>query len=147
MCGIAGIVCPPAAGHPLRAALRGELERLARELHHRGPDASGVLVAGGVGLAHTRLSILDLSETGAQPMQSADGRWALSYNGEIYNFSRLRDELVRAGERFRGSGDTEVVLRLLAREGAAGCGKSTWCTPTAGCAAAPAGRWCCSHAR
>jgi len=117
MCGIAGILCPPAPAHPLRAALRTELERLAADLRHRGPDAAGVAAIEGAGVAHARLSILDLSPTGAQPMWSPDRRFVFAYNGEVYNFARLRDELTRAGERFAGSSDTEVVLRLLARDG------------------------------
>jgi asparagine synthase (glutamine-hydrolysing) len=120
MCGIAGIVAPASPEHPLRAGLRRELEQLAAALHHRGPDARGIRVADGVGLAHSRLAILDLSDTGAQPMETPDGRFAIAYNGEVYNFRHLRQELEARGERFRGSSDTEVVLRLLAREGEAG---------------------------
>jgi asparagine synthase (glutamine-hydrolysing) len=120
MCGIAGIICPPAAGHLLERSLDAELERLADALHHRGPDARGTAACGGVGLAHTRLSILDLSPTGAQPMWSPDRRYVLAYNGEVYNFRRLRQELEASGERFSGTSDTEVVLRLLVREGEAG---------------------------
>jgi asparagine synthase (glutamine-hydrolysing) len=114
MCGIAGILCPPGAQ---RERLRPELERLAHALRHRGPDAQTVYVGDGVGLAHARLSIIDLSETGAQPMASPDGRFVLAYNGETYDFGRLRAELEAAGERFAGSSDTEVVLRLLVRDG------------------------------
>ncbi len=114
MCGIAGILCAPG---PQRAALRAELERLAASLHHRGPDAAGVAVIDGAGVAHARLSIIDLSPTGAQPMWSPDRRFVFAYNGEVYNFAALRDELGQSGERFAGSSDTEVVLRLLARDG------------------------------
>ncbi|MCX5737467.1 MAG: asparagine synthase (glutamine-hydrolyzing), partial [Proteobacteria bacterium] len=117
MCGIAGILCPPAPGHPLRATLREELERLAGSLHHRGPDAAGVAAVDGAGVAHARLAIIDLSPTGAQPMWSPDRRFVFAYNGEVYNFLKLRDELTQAGERFAGSSDTEVVLRLLAQGG------------------------------
>lgn len=117
MCGIAGILCPPAPAHPLRASLQGELARLAGALHHRGPDASGIVALDGAGLAHARLSIIDLSPTGAQPMWSPDRRHVFAYNGEVYNFGRLRDELGQGGERFAGTSDTEVVLRLLARDG------------------------------
>jgi asparagine synthase (glutamine-hydrolysing) len=113
MCGIAGILAPAGSGLDLEKAL----ERLTRALRHRGPDASGVAVLPHVGLAHTRLSILDLSPTGAQPMWSPDRRHVIAYNGEVYNFAPLRDALARAGERFAGTSDTEVVLRLLAREG------------------------------
>ncbi|RIL04486.1 MAG: asparagine synthase (glutamine-hydrolyzing) [Proteobacteria bacterium] len=118
MCGIAGILAPPAAAHPLRAALGAELARLAAALRHRGPDAAGVATTEHGGLAHARLSILDLSPTGAQPMWSPDRRHVTAYNGEVYNFAALRDELAAAGERFAGTSDTEVVLRMLARDGA-----------------------------
>ena len=117
MCGIAGILCPPRDGHPLHGSLPSELERLTAALGHRGPDARGTHVDGGVGLAHTRLSVIDLSEAGAQPMVSPDGRYVLVYNGEVYNLARLRTALEERGERFAGRSDTEVVLRLLVREG------------------------------
>ena len=123
MCGIAGILCPPAPAHPLRAALREELTRLAGSLHHRGPDAGAIAVQGGAGLAHARLAILDLSPTGAQPMWTPDRRHVFAYNGEVYNFAPLRDELARGGEHFAGTSDTEVVLRLLARDGERALGR------------------------
>jgi len=115
MCGIAGLLLPPRADG--RRALPERLEALALALAHRGPDASATLVAGDVGVAHRRLSILDLSPTGAQPMWSPDRRFAIAYNGEVYNFAALRRELEQVGERFAGTSDTEVVLRLLARDG------------------------------
>lgn len=117
MCGIAGILCPTAPGSSLRERLDPELRRLAEALHHRGPDARAIWVEGGIGLAHTRLAILDLSSAGAQPMASPDGRHVIAYNGEVYNFRALRKDLETSGERFAGHSDTEVVLRLLAREG------------------------------
>jgi asparagine synthase (glutamine-hydrolysing) len=120
MCGIAGILSPATAAHPLRMGLDDTLEGLARALRHRGPDAAAVATTAHGGLAHTRLAILDLSPTGAQPMWSPDRRHVIAYNGEVYNFAPLRDALARDGERFAGTSDTEVVLRLLAREGAAG---------------------------
>lgn len=117
MCGIAGILCPPSPAHPLRTGLRDALERLAAQLRHRGPDAAGVVAESAGGLAHTRLAILDLSPTGAQPMWTPDRRHVFAYNGEVYNFAGLRAELERAGETFAGRSDTEVVLRLLVRDG------------------------------
>jgi asparagine synthase (glutamine-hydrolysing) len=117
MCGIAGLVLAPEASPSERAALSGLLEGLARDLAHRGPDASATLVVGASGLAHRRLSIIDLSPSGAQPMSTPDGRFAIAYNGEVYNFAALRRELEQLGERFVGTSDTEVVLRLLARDG------------------------------
>jgi asparagine synthase (glutamine-hydrolysing) len=81
-------------------------------LHHRGPDASGVWVDShlGVGFGHARLSILDLSTEGKQPMVSAAGRYVVTFNGEIYNFGEIREELEQCGHTFRGRSDTEVML-------------------------------------
>jgi asparagine synthase (glutamine-hydrolysing) len=105
MCGIAGLfyVSNPKPVDPKRVAA------MADSLAHRGPDGSGVWTAAGVGLGHRRLSIIDLA-TGDQPMRSADGRLALSYNGEIYNFREVRAELEALGHLFRTESDTEVVL-------------------------------------
>jgi len=110
MCGIAGY---------LGAFEPGLLLRMNRAQGHRGPDGSGERVSGPAGLAHVRLSILDLSEAARQPMTSADGRVVVSYNGEIYNYRELRAALEREGAVFRGTGDTEVLVELLARHGAA----------------------------
>lgn len=104
MCGIAGIARQAPGGIAPEA-----LARMADALQHRGPDGRGVHVNGRVGLAHTRLGILDLSQ-GAQPMLSADGRFAISYNGEVFNYLELRAELIGCGHRFRTRTDTEVVL-------------------------------------
>jgi asparagine synthase (glutamine-hydrolysing) len=117
MCGIAGILCPPNAASPVRARLDDELARLASALGHRGPDAHGSERVGDVGLVHTRLAIIDLSPTGAQPMWSPSRGHLIAYNGEVYNFPTLRAELEARGERFAGTSDTEVVLRLLVTGG------------------------------
>lgn len=113
MCGIAGYSARPGAT-PLP-----NLSGVAQALHHRGPDAHGSYMSNTqlVGLAHVRLSIIDLHETGAQPMHSTDGQSVLIYNGEIYNFRELRAPLKAAGYRFRGTSDTEVLLTLLQTEG------------------------------
>jgi len=105
MCGIAGLftVSVPKPVDPAR------VRAMADVLAHRGPDGSGVWTAPGVGLGHRRLSIIDLA-TGDQPMRSADGKLALSYNGEIYNFREVRAELEAFGHAFRTESDTEVVL-------------------------------------
>ena len=86
--------------------------RMVKALHHRGPDASGSWAdeRNGVALGHARLSIIDLSSEGSQPMRSASGRYVLTYNGEVYNFQDLRRDMERRGHRFRGHSDTEVML-------------------------------------
>jgi asparagine synthase (glutamine-hydrolysing) len=108
MCGVAGFWSPSLSASARREAVRGMTLRLA----HRGPDADGHWVPADtpIGLGHRRLSILDLSATGAQPMWSANGRYVLSFNGEIYNFRELRERLHAAGAVFRGTSDTEVLL-------------------------------------
>src|SRR5689334_22719591 len=104
MCGIAGIF--NVDGRPCDPA---DVRRLIDPLTHRGPDGSGVWTNGSVGLGHRRLAILDLSESGKQPMPFG-GRYWITYNGEIYNFVELRQELEALGERFATNTDTEVVL-------------------------------------
>lgn len=106
MCGIAGLVGPAAGGRV--EAVRA----MAHALRHRGPDGEGLYAApsGTCVLGHRRLAILDLTDAAAQPMVSADGRWALSYNGELYNYRELRAELERAGLTAHSSGDTETLL-------------------------------------
>ncbi len=100
MCGITGIV---------GAEDLGPLQTMTEALRHRGPDAGDTAVVDGCGLGHRRLSIIDI-DGGAQPMTSADGRYTLSYNGEIYNFAELRRELAALGYAFRSRSDTEVIL-------------------------------------
>lgn len=87
------------------------LHRMVDSLRHRGPDDSGIYANGRVGLAHTRLKVIDLSPLGRQPMVSDDGQVVLAYNGEVFNFRTLRTQLKCAGHHFRGNSDTEVVLR------------------------------------
>ncbi len=111
MCGIAGSTRTDA----------GALHAMRDRLAHRGPDSNGVWFdeTSGVGLAHTRLAIIDLSPGGHQPMVSVCGRYVISFNGEIYNYKALRADLQAKGERFASDSDTEVLLRLLMREGVA----------------------------
>lgn len=111
MCGIALIYHN--GGQTPDAAV---IARMNRALQHRGPDAHEVVCRGAVGLGHTRLSIVDL-EGGAQPMFTPDRRWAIVFNGEIYNYRALRAELERQGVVFVTRSDTEVVLHLVQREG------------------------------
>jgi asparagine synthase (glutamine-hydrolysing) len=105
MCGIAGMVCRDDS-----LPDKGLLQRMTAAVAHRGPDGEGMWMAPGVGLGHRRLAIVDLSPTGRQPMHSPDGRYAMSYNGEVYNFRELRAELERAGISFRSASDTEVII-------------------------------------
>ncbi|MGE4218169.1 MAG: asparagine synthase (glutamine-hydrolyzing) [Alphaproteobacteria bacterium] len=104
MCGLAAIF---RAGHDIPAAL---LEGMAHDMYHRGPDSGGVLAQPGWGLAFRRLAILDPQAGADQPMQSADGLCTLVFNGEIYNFTQLRNDLIAAGVALRTRGDTEVIL-------------------------------------
>src|SRR6201995_953660 len=92
---------------------------MCRAIAHRGPDDSGTYVeaSAGLGLGHLRLSIIDLSPLGHQPMTSADSRYVITYNGEVYNFLELRAELEALGHRFRGSSDTEVMLAAFSAWG------------------------------
>ena len=90
---------------------------MGRTLHHRGPDDDGLYVAGNVGLAFRRLSILDLSPSGHQPFTSDSGRLTIVFNGEIYNYIELREELRALGHVFRSSGDTEVLLHAYEQWG------------------------------
>ncbi len=113
MCGISGILRFD-GNPPERSILRAMTDRLA----HRGPDGSGIFTEGPIGLGHRRLAIIDLSKRGKQPMHSADGRLSITFNGEIYNFRELREELEHQGVRFSTETDTEVILQLYAREGA-----------------------------
>jgi asparagine synthase (glutamine-hydrolysing) len=110
MCGLVGII-----QFDQQAPRREVLERMSAKIRHRGPDDSGVFISGPVGLAHQRLSIIDL-KTGHQPM-SADGVTVV-FNGEIYNYVELRAELQRAGHAFTTTSDTEVLLRMYLQHGA-----------------------------
>ena len=105
MCGIAVVI-----GLNGRSVERTAVERMAKSLFHRGPDDGGFYVEGAVGMGFRRLSILDLSEAGHQPMISQDGQYVLVFNGEIFNYVELREELRQLGYQFRSSGDSEVLL-------------------------------------
>ncbi len=123
MCGIAGIlkVLPDNE----RGALDRTLEVLRSELRHRGPDDAGTWhsACGKTHFVYTRLAILDLSAAGQQPMTTADRRFTITFNGEIYNFRELRSDLERAGVQFRTGTDTEVLLALFERHGTDCVGK------------------------
>ena len=118
MCGIVGIY----AYHPTADSIdRAELIRIRDHMAARGPDGEGAWVSenGRVGLGHRRLSIIDLSDRGAQPMASGDGKLLITFNGEIYNYRALRTELEAEGYVFRSHSDTEVLLHLYAEKGPA----------------------------
>jgi len=117
MCGISGVLD---LSHRFdNAELHTTVLKMVNTLHHRGPDDSGAWAdpEAGIALGHRRLSIVDLSPEGHQPMRSVCGRYVISFNGEIYNFRALRGELETLGHRFRGHSDTEVMLACLAQWG------------------------------
>src|SRR6185437_143743 len=117
MCGIAGFWD---STHQSRADDAGAvLRRMTRAIRHRGPDDEGFFQdpAAGIALGHRRLSVIDLSPEGHQPMVSASGRFVIIYNGEIYNHRALRQELVKLGSAFRGHSDTEVILAAIEQWG------------------------------
>ncbi len=116
MCGIAGFV----QFQPADAAeLQNRARRMADQLEHRGPDDAGYWAdpRAGVGLGFRRLSIIDLSPAGHQPMCSESGRYVIVFNGEVYNFAELRAELEPVGHHFRGHSDTEVILAAVEQWG------------------------------
>lgn len=117
MCGIAGIFAYSGSAQP---ANRDELRAIRDHMQARGPDGFGEWFSdnGRVALGHRRLSIIDLSDRAAQPMQTADGRYIISFNGEIYNYRQLRQTLEAKRHEFRTESDTEVLLQLYAEKGA-----------------------------
>lgn len=112
MCGISGILCPEENGREL-------VEKQLAALQHRGPDSWGIWQSedGGCLLGHRRLAILDLSPSGHQPMLSPDNRYAIAFNGEIYNFQDLKKDLEEEGLKFSGQSDTEVILGAFSQWG------------------------------
>lgn len=119
MCGIAGFLCSGQAPNTERA--QAVVAAMAGTLVHRGPDGAGAWVDAGsrhlVAFGHQRLAVVGLSAAGHQPMTSADGRWTLNFNGEVYNHHELRRRLEQAGTCFRGGSDTEVLLEAIAHWG------------------------------
>src|SRR2546423_2657189 len=117
MCGIAGFWFPSGLDESAAAILG----RMTAAIAHRGPDDVGSWsdARAGLALGHRRLSIMDLSPEGRQPMVSASGRYVVIYNGEIYNFLELRKQLESLGTGFRGHSDTEVMLAAIERNGIA----------------------------
>ncbi|MEO6070245.1 MAG: asparagine synthase (glutamine-hydrolyzing) [Chitinophagaceae bacterium] len=114
MCGIAGIVSRSVVHY-------NDLKKMTDSIIHRGPDGEGQWInkEAMVGLGHRRLSIIDLSNGGAQPMHSEDGRYTITFNGEIYNYIELREQLLKKGYQFNSHSDTEVLLKLFIDQGVA----------------------------
>ncbi len=115
MCGIAGILTK----NQYQDSLSTIIQRMQTALKHRGPDDAGIYISQErlAAFAHTRLSILDLSSAGHQPMSTTDGRYWITFNGEIYNFQSIKNNLISQGEHFHSQTDTEVILKLYQRMG------------------------------
>jgi asparagine synthase (glutamine-hydrolysing) len=112
MCGIAGILNLDGSGVESQT-----LVQMRDTMLHRGPDDAGIWIEENIGFAHRRLSILDLSDAGHQPFLSEDGRYVMTYNGEVYNFKTLRKDLEQKGFQFKTQTDTEVILNYYILEG------------------------------
>jgi asparagine synthase (glutamine-hydrolysing) len=112
MCGISGVF--DISGRPAATAV---VQRMNDAIAHRGPDGAGVWVEDACGIGHRRLAVIDLSDGGRQPMASPDGRFVVTYNGELYNFQELRTELQGLGHHFASSSDTEVLLAAFTEWG------------------------------
>jgi len=112
MCGIVGVL--DRSGEPVSPVV---IRRMTDQVIHRGPDDSGIFTDRAVGLGHRRLSIIDLSSAGHQPVATPDGRYVMVYNGEVYNFQELRIELEAKGWQFHSNTDSEVVLKAFAHWG------------------------------
>ena len=119
MCGICGI----AHSDPTYPISGSTLVAMRDIMEHRGPDDAGSYVAPGVGLGSRRLAILDLSPRGHMPMATADGRYQIVYNGEVYNYRELRSTLEARGITFTSNSDTEVILKLFEADGPAMLGR------------------------
>ena len=106
MCGIVGIFAKDETGKLNFSNLNGAIDAL----HSRGPDSKGIFINKNIGLGHTRLSIIDTSDSAKQPFSSPNQRYTLVFNGEIYNYKELRKVLKKKGYTFKTSSDTEVLL-------------------------------------
>lgn len=124
MCGIAGIMCWQREQTDVNRT-KTIIKHMMNLISHRGPDGEGELIIdeGHVFLGHRRLAIIDLSDAARQPMQSLDGRFSITYNGEIYNYLTLKKELELLGYCFTTKSDTEVLLKVYEEWGIAGIEK------------------------
>ena len=122
MCGIAGAFAFNLSAKQIEQSV---VERLNHQQRRRGPDGTGLWSSadGRTVLGHRRLAIIDTGPTGVQPMCDATGRWVISFNGEIYNYRSLREELERLGCVFETNSDTEVLINVIATWGEAGLGR------------------------
>ena len=109
MCGIAGIL-----HYNNQPVAHSHIKAMTDILYHRGPDGEGHYIDRFLGLGHRRLAIIDLSPAGHQPMQTADGHFVMTYNGELYNYKEIRSELQANGYNFHTNTDSEVVLKSYA---------------------------------
>ena len=112
MCGILGIYNLDGS-----SVIKDSIVEMGNQINHRGPDGEGIFVQNNIGFVHKRLAILDPSENGQQPMHSKDGKWVVIFNGCIYNFKELREELIEKGHIFNSESDTEVICEGLAAYG------------------------------
>ena len=112
MCGIAGIF-----NLNRQPVAHSQIKAMTDIISHRGPDGEGQYIDGSLALGHRRLSIIDLSHAGHQPMQTRNGRFIITYNGEVYNYKELRIELEALGYQFHSATDTEVILNSYAEWG------------------------------
>ena len=113
MCGISGILHFDVT----RKVDESGLLKMRDSLQHRGPDGAGFFIDKEIGLAHRRLSIIDISENARQPFYSPDGRYVMVFNGEIFNYLELRKEFEKDGDILKSHSDTEVLLRLYIKYG------------------------------
>ena len=120
MCGFAGILMDASAISAGRHDVKSAIANMTATLYHRGPDSKGYFVSDNIALGHRRLSILDISDAGAQPMELGPGGAVIAYNGEVYNFTELKGELEALGHVFRSLSDTEVILHVYDAWGLAG---------------------------
>ena len=112
MCGILGIYNLDGS-----SVIKDSIVEMGNQISHRGPDGEGIFVQNNIGFVHKRLAILDQSDKGQQPMHSKDGKWVVVFNGCIYNFKELREELIEKGHTFNSESDTEVIVEGLAAFG------------------------------
>jgi asparagine synthase (glutamine-hydrolysing) len=113
MCGITGVYC----FNKKAESYKDQIEKSIRSLKTRGPDANDIFIDKNIGLGHTRLSIIDITEAGTQPFTDNSGRYTLIFNGEFYNYNDYKNELLNDGIIFRSTSDTEILLYLLIKYG------------------------------